>query len=556
MFRARLAALRARLAALPPTAEILRSPQLTASPLSSSSARAAHTLSPADAANDAFASATWPPSLSLDATAPSSSSSTTTPVYDTIVVGLGAHGSSAFYHLARAAAAAGANQPQTTTTRVLGIEASPTLAHGGASHGGDTRITRQAYFESPLYVPLLRRSYALTAELEREVQKQLFWRTGVIHAGGKLFEGALAAARQHSVEHEVLVAAAAAGGGACPVSSRWPGFRFPNGCPVLWEPGAGILAPDLMIRAHAAAAVATGHADVLAGDGVRAWGPDGGGKVAVETRSGRVFAARRALVLAAGAWMPRLVPELAGLAVPRRYTVAWLEGDEESYALGRFPPFLVEEPGTGVAFYGFPAWPYEGASGSAAVVGGGGGGGGGGEGRAPATKHRRRSVKLGAFLPSSDDLSQGGKVDPGMSLSEQRRMTAEDERAVRAFAGACLPGLAAGGSEGAGGGGVADFAACIFTDTPDAHFLVDAHPRFRGGEKGGARVVLCSACSGHGFKLSPAVGEILADWAVGGERGARARYGESEDVLALHRLRADRPGVAEVLERFHGGSRE
>jgi sarcosine oxidase len=529
MLRSRIAALRARLAAGAGAGEgVGRQPPSTV-PWSS---RASSSFSDAAAAateQAVAASAAWPDRLSLPISSSSSSSSSSTPIYDTIVVGLGAQGSSALYHLARQ------QSSSSPSSRVLGIEAAPTCGHSSASHGGDTRITRQAYFESPTYVPLLRRSYALTAELERLVKRQLFWRTGVIHAGGRLYEGALAAAQLHGVEHEVMVAADGS-------SSRWPGYSFPKNYPVLWEPGAGILAPDLMIRAHTAAAVATGQADVVCGDGVKAWGSDGvSGLVAVETQSGRVFAARRALILAAGAWMPRLVPELAGLAVPRRYTVAWLEAAEKSddYALGAFPPFLVEEPGTGVPYYGFPAWPHEGAAGSGAVVGG----------RSEDEpdddeRHRRRrsAVKLGAFLPSSGDLSEGGKADPGANL--ERSMTAEDERAVRSFADACLPGLK--------GGEVASFAACIFTDTPDGHFVVDAHPRFD-GKGSGARVVLCSACSGHGFKLSPAVGEALADLVSGGGAAVQKRYGGGEDVLGLHRLRADRPGVAEVMERFHRG---
>jgi sarcosine oxidase len=509
---------------------------------STTAAAAAAAYASSDAAADATRAAiaadgAWPLSLS-----PPSSSSNTNDIYDAIVVGLGAHGSSALYHLARRLAAEAAADGGRRRPRVLGIEAHAVAGHSRASSGGDTRITRQAYFESPLYVPLLRRSARLTRELEGLTQARLFWRTGLLHAGGRLYEGALVSARQHGVAHEALRWGPP---GDDETNGRWPGVRLPAGTPVLYEPGAGVLAPERMIRAHAAAAVATGAADVLCGDGAARWGRDGGGGgargggVAVETSSGRVFAARRALVLAAGAWMPRLVPELRGWAVPRRYTVAWLEPPAEggaeaaaaSYAYGAFPPFLMEEPGTGVPFYGFPAWPHPG-------VGGGVGGGGGREGT------RRRAVKLGAFAPSSPDLTAGGG-DPGASLD--RAMRPSDEAEVRRFADACLPGLK--------GGKLADFAACIFTDTPDSHFLLDAHPR-SAGDDGSARVILCSACSGHGFKLSPAVGEALAEMAVGG-RGGAGRGGGGRDAieaaLALHRLRPERPGLAEVLERFREG---
>jgi sarcosine oxidase len=451
--------------------------------------------------------------------------------YDAIVVGLGAHGSSALYHLARRFADEDASKSGTQKRkrrRVLGLEAHAVPGHTRASHGGDTRITRQAYFESPLYVPLLRRSFQLTSELENLVKTQLFWRTGVLHAGGKLFDGALQAARKHNVEHESLR-------WNSNTQERWPGVSLPKDTPVLWEPGAGVLAPEKMIRAHVAAAVASGAADVLCGEGVAKWG-NKDSLVTVETTGGRVFKTRGALVLAAGAWMPRLVPELVGWAVPRRYIVAWLEEKRRKghYSFGTFPPFLMEEPGTGVAYYGFPAWPHPGV-------------GGGLSASTPADddlrRRRQNAVKLGAFLPSSPDLTAGGTADPGQSLN--RAMTPQDEQDVRRFADACLPGLK--------GGDVVGFSACMFTDTPDGHFLLDAHPRYSSDDDDEPRVILCSACSGHGFKLSPAVGEALADLAVRGRGEAARRYGEEgEEVLALHRLRGERPGMKEVLERFGG----
>lgn len=507
------------------------------------------------AAAEAIAAAdAWPARLSLANRADANDENAAEP-YDAIVVGLGAHGSSALYHLARRFAAeddtseggpaeADPGRRKRRRRRVLGIEAHPLPGHDRASHGGDTRITRQAYQESPLYVPLLRRSAELTSELESLVKTQLFWRTGVLHAGGRLFKGALQSARLHGIEHEALAWGREA-------QKRWPGVRLPVGTPALWEPGAGVLAPEKMIRAHVAAAAATGAADVLCGDGIARWwegdgdgdGPAAAGLVRVETASGRTFAARGALVLAAGAWMPRLVPELKGWAVPRRYTVAWLEpppssssseeegqqgGGRQHYALGAFPPFLMEEPGTGVPFYGFPAWPHPGVGGPLAADPG-------------LCRRRQRAVKLGAFSPSSPDLtgaaqgSGSASTDPGETLD--RAMSARDEQEVRRFADACLPGLR--------GGAVAGFSACIFTDTPDSHFLLDVHPRYAGGES--PRVVLCSACSGHGFKLSPAVGEALADMAEG------RRCGDDDDddeALALHRMRPERPGMREVLRRF------
>jgi glycine/D-amino acid oxidase-like deaminating enzyme len=44
---------------------------------------------------------------------------------------------------------------------------------------------------------------------------------------------------------------------------------------------------------------------------------------------------------------------------------------------------------------------------------------------------------------------------------------------------------------------------CFYTNTPDEHFLLDRHPRHQS-------VYIVSACSGHGFKFAPALGELVA----------------------------------------------
>ena len=69
-------------------------------------------------------------------------------MFDTIIIGLGAMGSAAAYHLA------------CRGQRVLGLDRFSPPHTQGSSHG-QTRIIREAYFEHPLYVPLLRRAYEL-----------------------------------------------------------------------------------------------------------------------------------------------------------------------------------------------------------------------------------------------------------------------------------------------------------------------------------------------------------------------------------------------------------
>jgi len=110
--------------------------------------------------------------------------------FDTIIIGLGAMGSSAAYQLARRGA------------RVLGLERF-TPAHDQGSSHGQSRIIRQAYYENPSYVPLLLRAYELWAEIEREANETLLTITGGIMIGeadSKVVDGSIRSAREHSLQ--------------------------------------------------------------------------------------------------------------------------------------------------------------------------------------------------------------------------------------------------------------------------------------------------------------------------------------------------------------------
>src|SRR5436189_6231262 len=111
-----------------------------------------------------------------------------------VVVGLGAIGSAATYHLARRG------------RRVIGIERFQPGHEYGSSHGS-TRIIRLGYFEHPSYVPLLRRAYTLWRELETAAGRRLLHVTGIAEIGspsGTLVQGTLASARIQELQHEVL----------------------------------------------------------------------------------------------------------------------------------------------------------------------------------------------------------------------------------------------------------------------------------------------------------------------------------------------------------------
>src|SRR5689334_18933819 len=176
---------------------------------------------------------------------------------DVIVVGLGAMGSAALYHLAQRG------------VRVAGFDRFVPPHPLGSTHGL-TRIIRESYYEHPRYVPLVQRAYELWADLERRSACRLFHRTGGLMVGqrkGVLVSGALRSAREHGLEHEELSAAE--------VHARFPGFVVPNEMIAFHEPRAGILDPEGCVDAHLRLAVAAG--DELDGEETgELWGVAGG----------------------------------------------------------------------------------------------------------------------------------------------------------------------------------------------------------------------------------------------------------------------------------------
>ena len=244
------------------------------------------------------------------------------------------------------------------------------------------------------------------------------------------------------------------------ISRRFPGYRLPAGHVAVLQPDGGFLLPERCIVQHVFAAQALG-AEVHAREAVLDWAPSPSGEgVRVRTERGSYEAGR--LIVAAGAWTADLVRRLAGLAVPERQVLAWLQPTvPERFALGRFPVFnlLVEEG----RYYGFPVFGVPG-------------------------------FKFGRYH------HLGERIDPDQL---QREPTARDEALLRTFAERYFP-------EGAGP--TMALKSCIFTNSPDEHFIVDRHPQY-------PQVVVASPCSGHGFKFASVIGEILADLAVDGQTG-------------------------------------
>lgn len=251
--------------------------------------------------------------------------------WDAIVIGVGAMGSAACYHLARRGA------------RVLGLEQFDVPNDRGSSHG-QTRIIRRAYFEHPDYVPLLNRSYELWSELEADTGVRLVERCGLLLAGrpdGEVVAGVRRAATEHQLDIQDVPPSER--------SLRFNGMTFDSDMDVLFEPDGGFLRPELCIETHVRRAVELG-AEIRTRQTVRGWSIEGGG-VIVETASQRHSA--DTLVICGGTWSARLLNELRWPLEIRRKVVVWLSCADPVYAhASGFPVFGLETDDG--FFYGFP----------------------------------------------------------------------------------------------------------------------------------------------------------------------------------------------------------
>lgn len=343
---------------------------------------------------------------------------------------------------------AAAHQLARRGLRVLGLEQF-TPAHDRGSAHGQTRICRKAYFEHPDYVPLLHRAYALWDELSAAAGRRLFERVGLLMAGGPESE-LIAGVRRAATEHRLSIEDVPHG----ELASRFPGFAFPTNFDVLYEPGAGLLYVEDCVRAQIEQAEKRG-AELRFREAVRWWWADEG-QVVVETDRGRYVASR--LVLTAGSWAGRLLSELdLPLRVVRKAQL-WFATDSSHYAFGRCPTYAFEID-TGF-FYGFPA------------------------------------LEPGV-LKIAEHTGGRTVADP---LRLDRELHDLDMAPVRAFIGRHMPGVRPQ---------VVRHSVCMYTMTPDQHFVIDRHPQH-------AHVVFACGFSGHGFKFAPVVGEALADLAMTG----------------------------------------
>lgn len=351
----------------------------------------------------------------------------------------------------------------------LGVERFDIPNDQGSSHG-ITRIIRKGQYEDPEYVPLAERSYDLWRTLEDVTGRDLLHVTGGIDTGppdGDIFPSSRESCRKHDIDHEILTGKA--------VNERFPGYDLPADHRAVYQPESGFLVPEQCIIAHVEAAQREG-AEIHAREAVSDVSPTGDG---VEVTTDRDTYRADDVVVTAGAWAREFLPELADMLVPVRQVLAWLQpSDPELFDPESFPVFIHETETE--HYYGFPRFDVPG-------------------------------FKFARFNHFEE------AVDPD---EMEREPNGRDEEMLRSYARQYFPG---------GAGPTMRLSTCLFTNTPDGHFVLDTAP-------GRQRITVGAGFSGHGFKFASVVGEVLADVALDGETD------RDIDLFAADRFTAERTG--------------
>jgi sarcosine oxidase len=332
--------------------------------------------------------------------------------------------------------------------RVLGLEQFDIPHSRGSSHGY-SRMTRMSYYEHPDYVPLLRRANELWHELERESGEKLLHLVGGLYLGprdGPLVAGAMRSAEEHRLAHDVVSHGE--------LQRRFPQFVVPEDWIGMLETSAGFLLPELAISAAVTCALQAG-AQIHAHEEVRRWEADSTGGV-VETTRGTYRA--NTLVFSGGAWSGELVRKLGVPLTVTRQVLGWVwPNDWRAFQLGKLPAWMIDR-GDGSVYYGFPM-----------------------QTLSPGFK-----IALHGPMHATDPRTVAREIQPG------------DEETFRAGLRRYLP---------TANGPTLAIRTCLYTNSPDGHFIIDRHPDH-------GRVVVGAGFSGHGFKFATVIGELLADLAT------------------------------------------
>ncbi len=329
---------------------------------------------------------------------------------------------------------------------VLGIEQFST-PHELGSHAGESRIIRKAYFEHPHYIPLLIRAYENWKEISQRCGRDLYHRTGLFYAAPK-GNPLLENVKKSAALYQI------------PLQENIASpFDLPADYETLFEPDAGYVEPEQTIRAFVKEAKALGAA-IHEGEKVKDWQVEARG-VLVSTDAGEYLCKK--LVITAGAWSAKIVPGIAQHLNVTRQVITWLRPlDPSLFSANKFPCWMIATDNSGGTYYGFPILP-----------------------------EHPGALKIAYHFPA--ESTDADEVN--------RTVTDADTGHLHKFMETYLP---------AGTGDTDSSKVCLYSNSPDEHFVIDNMPGFE------ECVCVAWGFSGHGFKFVPVVGEIMADLAMYG----------------------------------------
>lgn len=353
--------------------------------------------------------------------------------------------------------------------RTLGLEQFD-LGHALGSSHGHSRIIREVYYEHPAYVPMAQEAFRRWEALEQTTNEKLLTRCRCANIGtpsSEIIQGVSRAVKEHGLPAE-----------------RWSVEDIRRNCPAfnpsddmcaIVEERAGWLAVEQCVLSMQAEARRYG-AVLQSNEPLICWSASEN-EVSVTTSKGKYHAAK--LVLTAGPWATMQLPHLP-LTVMRQMQL-WFSPptvNEGNYRSDRFPIFIMDTPLGD--FYGIPL-------------------------------EAGPGVKLAQHYGAPEQRSPE-QIDRAYQHGE--------DVSVRQFMQRYIPGLA--------NAPLAATSVCIYTLTPDRHFVIDTHPEHK-------NVAIACGFSGHGFKFAPVVGEMLADL-VNEPRGVSPRSTATKELFSIKRL--------------------
>lgn len=369
-------------------------------------------------------------------------------IYDAIVIGLGAMGSSCIYQLSK------------TGANILGIDQFSPPHDNGSSHG-DTRITRLATGEGSEYVPLVIRSNEIWKDLEKQSGQKLLVQCGGLimgvhgtqakHGINDFVKTTLENAKKYKILHKELT--------ANQIKDMFPLFNLVGNEDGYFEPEAGYLKPEVCIDTQLKLAKIN-KAIIKTNERFISYKSSSG---IIDVITSESTYKTNKLILTTGSWIPDLIPDYKGLFKIYRQVLYWFDiKDKSNFNFFKNIPIFIWEFGNGRDdfIYGFPA-----------IDGPNGG------------------VKI-----ASEDYS----IETSPKKINRTVSKTEIENMYESYIKLRIPGLDKN---------CVKVATCLYTVTPYHQFLIDYHPN-------NDNVIVASPCSGHGFKHSAAVGEVLSQLAL------------------------------------------